>query len=340
MDNSEQQNYTELFNLLTIVKYDLIGFVDSMIYFLRNPFKNNIPLYQKYKDIHTRIAQYRQYFEYLDLDDNDFYNYALQKNSHIDIILIRDELIQKTNSVIPDNVSNFINVFTYFCLNQDLNQIGGVVNSNTNLLEYSKTNSNASGSSGQIYFNTYKNINGSEKQVAIKKQKIKLSDFNDEINMYDYFNRLDIGPKILKSVHNNNENGVYVLEKYTSDVNQLMKDYILTSDQTIYLEKNISNMINTMIANESGYICTDIKFGNILVNYVADENKNILEISKIVLHDFDNFYCHKKIKHRELRPEYNTPVHISKIYKIFKCIVLLSLIISQINSIMNEKKNI
>ena len=97
-------------------------------------------------------------------------------------------------------------------------------------------------------------------------------------------------------------------------------------------------MINTMIANESGYICTDIKFGNILVNYVADENKNILEISKIVLHDFDNYYCHKKTDHIKLHARYNNPEHISRIYKIFKCIVLLSLILSQIRSIMSDKK--
>ena len=138
----------------------------------------------------------------MDLDDNDFYNYTSPQNSKIDIILIRNELIQKTNNVIPDNVSNFMNVFTYFCLHENLNQIGGVINSETDLLKYSKTRSNASGSSGQIYFNTYKNINGEEKQVAIKKQKISSYNFIDEIDMYDYFNKLDMGPKILKSVHN------------------------------------------------------------------------------------------------------------------------------------------
>ena len=321
---SNDQNNSELFDLLKIVNEDLMQFLDDIIDFSENPFKT-IPLYQKYKELFEKIIKYKKYF------------YKLDKNKlDINISTAKEKLIEKMKSITSDEMSTFENIFIYFNfielldLNQS-NQNGGVINNDTDLLTYNKKRPNAKGAFGKVYFDTYHDF-----PVAIKKQYIEsIKDFLTEIELYGYFSGLQIGPKILKSTYKQ-DMGVYVLQKYTSDVYYLMENHNLTLSQFKYLETYILHLIDIMLRNDQGYVCTDIKLKNILVNYRVNKNKNenVDVINEVVLHDFDKRFCYSK---NGLSFKISEDTDLSTIHNTFKHLVLLSLLSSH-GAIMKEKK--
>lgn len=137
---------------------------------------------------------------------------------------------------------------------------------------------------------------------------------------------LEIGPKLYETYHTKN-NGDIIMEKFVTDVEELLTKYILTDDQTILVESQIKLLFDKMLSDDKSlYVCFDIKFKNMLVNFTVSSNGITVDtIDKIVLTDFDQKFCIHKEKLSESESESN-----EKYIKLIKFLYFINLILAQI----------
>ena len=162
----------------------------------------------------------------------------------------------------------------------------------------------------------------------------------DDIILFLYLNEVNdqnpvSGPFFtpLKKIIFTRDKIYLTFEKFTSDLLSYLcklydKDDNMESIKTKIqrIEDIIDKLFNKLL--EINYICVDIRLENILINY----NEDSLEISNIVLHDFDMFYC---CKINDSNPDcnidanINTKVYLMYLYKIIIYISFLMIIVNK-----------
>jgi hypothetical protein len=222
----------------------------------------------------------------------------------------------------------------------DIGPSGKIIDSLSNLTPFAK------GEYGKIYdapsdilctYSDNKNadkINADKINAVIKHEtgEISLEHLAFMEKIYNNYHDLEIGPKLYETYYKHNKGGI-IMEKLDSDVVKLLTQYILTDAQIIDIESKIKSLFDKMFSKDSSYVCFDIKFQNMLVNFTvsSDDNITVDNIDKIVLTDFDKNFCVLKKENSSLSDE--------KYIILIKYLYFINLMLAQIGININRIKN-
>lgn len=339
-----------------------INMLNTAVNKLNSPI--NLTININFSEIRAKYIKLKEYYD------------TVIKSEKPDIQINNDSLMDKIIICFSEYVTNFNNIDIRIRLNnkssveeiidyffKEQPQIGGnklETITMDSIKDIIATKSDMEGRDGKIYFRkdndipvgivrqTLKNIGrliGTrfDKDVVIKILKdISDTELNKEINLYQMFCVLGVGPQLYKkiAVPSGKGEGGYVMEKYTSDLTEVVSEYILTEDQITEIETRIDQIFQKIFQNNC-CVPTDIKFPNMLINY-THSNKSVTGIQKIVFSDFDVESCltisqNKENDQSDQKSDnqyFNE--HKADILELFKNIVILSLIIN--NILLNRNK--
>ena len=267
---------------------------------------------------YTRINECKNTFE------NEFDSYDVTDVNDIIDNIIDEYNIFNIYGTIPDKNNKDKLKFIFYKFFD--NQIGGVLSkdqTNKIIQALPKLKVLGQGTYGKVYHLI--NVSGINQNINDKVIKHELRQTsNSELNMtkeiYTELFNLNIGPQLHDTYYDTNTKyGGIIMEKFVSDVDKLLSEYFLTDDQLESIENTINTILNKMLS-ESDYICSDLKFGNMLANYTVRDD-TVVAIDKIVLSDFDTYFCRNIT---EIQYDYDNITFI-------KYLFYINLIMSQIN---------
>ena len=303
-----------LFHLKENLKKDS---VDSIIF----NSTNTTDIFTTYTKINECKNTFKNNFDsYDDTDVNDIIDNIINEYN----IFIEENNIFNIYGTIPNkNKKDKLKFIFYNFFN---NQIGGVLSkdqTNKIIEALPRLDVLGQGTYGKVYHLI--GVSGIDQNIDDKVIKHELRQTsNSELNMtkeiYTELFNLNIGPQLHDTYYDTNTNhGGIIMEKFVSDVNKLLSKYFLTDDQLESIENTINTILNKMLS-ESDYICSDLKFGNMLANYTVRDD-TVVAIDKIVLSDFDTYFCRNIT---EIQYDYDNITFI-------KYLFYINLIMSQIN---------
>ena len=267
---------------------------------------------------YTRINECKNTFE------NEFDSYDVTDVNDIIDNIIDEYNIFNIYGTIPDKNNKDKLKFIFYKFFD--NQIGGVLSKDqTNKIIQALPNLKVlgQGTYGKVYHLI--GVSGINQNINDKVIKHELRQTNNsELNMtkeiYTELFNLNIGPQLHDTYYDTNTKyGGIIMEKFVSDVVKLLSEYFLTDDQLEFIENTINTILNKMLS-ESDYICSDLKFGNMLANYTVRDD-TVVAIDKIVLSDFDTKFCRNITK---IQYDYDN-------IRFIKYLFYIHLIMSQIN---------
>lgn len=267
---------------------------------------------------YTRINKCKNTFE------NEFDSYDVTDVNDIIDNIIDEYNIFNIYGTIPDKNKKDKLQFIFYKFFD--NQIGGVLSKDqTNKIIQALPNLKVlgQGTYGKVYHLI--GVSGINQNINDKVIKHELRQTNNsELNMtkeiYTELFNLNIGPQLHDTYYDTNTKyGGIIMEKFVSDVVKLLSEYFLTDDQLEFIENTINTILNKMLS-ESDYICSDLKFGNMLANYTVRDD-TVVAIDKIVLSDFDTYFCRNITK---IQYDYDN-------IRFIKYLFYIHLIMSQIN---------